>query len=427
MVKSLKIILKKILGKNIFRVPINTYKKVLYRFIYPLYQRGVVMYIKQKEKINIVFVASSLSMWRYQNIYTLLSKHSRFKVSIVIVPFSSYSKDQQRNDIKALKAYFNSLRIQYYIGDSTSNNILKDLHPDILFYPQPYDGLFNSHYDYRYFRKRLLCYYPYAFWMSANDWSYNMPLHNYAWKLFYSTELHRKDAQTFAFNKGKNVEIVGYPNADNFLLKEHIDFWKPQAKCKKRVIWAPHYTIFSDDYVKQSNFLWMADFMLELTNRYADEIQFVFKPHPRLLTELYKHDDWGKENTKRYYAEWGKRENTQLEEGGFIDLFMTSDAMIHDSGSFCVEYHYSRNPVMYIADNFEEQLIGKSDFGKTAMRLHYVGKCKEDIVYFIENIILQGEDPMKPNREHFYKQYLLPPNGKSVAENTMDIFLKTFC
>ena len=27
----------------------------------------------------------------------------------------------------------------------------------------------------------------------------------------------------------------------------------------------------------------------------------------------------------------------------------------------------------------------------------------------------------------FYNKYLLPPNGKSVAENTMDVLLKAFC
>lgn len=424
--QPLKSIIKKVLKKNITTI-LKTYKEFLFCIVYPLYQKGLVMYIRRKDKINIVFIASSLSMWRYQNIYALLSKHPRFKVSIVIVPFAPYSKDQQKNDIITLKTYFDSLGIQYYLGDSTSKNVLKDLCPDILFYPQPYGGHYNYQYDYFYFKNRLLCYYPYAFWMSANDWSYNMPLHNYAWKLFYSTELHRKDAQTFSFNKGRNVEVVGYPNADNFLLKEHNDVWKPQAKRKKRLIWAPHFTIFSDGYVTQSNFLWMSDFMLELTDKYADRIQFVFKPHPRLLTELYKHEDWGKDKATRYYEEWKTRENTQLEEGEFIDLFMTSDAMIHDSGSFCVEYHYSGKPVMYIADNFEEQLKEKGDFGKTAMRLHYVGTCKEDIINFIENVILRGDDPMKMDREHFYKKYLLPPNGKSVAENTMDVFLKTFC
>ena len=423
----LKIYIRKIIGKNLTSLLSYIYKEILFCIIYPLYQKGLVIYLRHKNKINIVFVASSLSMWRYQNIYKLLSEHSRFYVSIVILPFSLYTEDQQKNDINALKSYFDSLGIQYFVEDIISQDILNKLSPDVLFYPQPYVGLYNTQNDYLTFRRRLLCYYPYAFWIAANDWSYDMPLHNYAWKLFYSTDLHRKDAQILAKNKGRNVEVVGYPNADNFLNNKHLDVWKTQIKRKKRIIWAPHYTIIDDGYLTQSNFLWMAELMLELTNIYKDKIQFAFKPHPRLLSELYKHEDWGKEKALAYYKEWETRENTQLEQGDFIDLFKTSDSMIHDSGSFCVEYHYTGNPVMYISDNLEQLLADRSEFGKLAMLNHYIGKCKDDIINFIENVVLQGNDPMKMEREHFYKNYLLPPNGKSVAENTMDVFLKAFC
>ena len=177
----------------------------------------------------------------------------------------------------------------------------------------------------------------------------------------------------------------------------------------------------------QSNFLWMSDFMLDIARKYSDSIQLVFKPHPRLKTELCLHADWGVDKTSSYYNEWASNENTQLETGEFIDLFMTSDALIHDSGSFCVEYHYSGNPAMFIAENFEEQVSQKGVFGQLAMRQHYVGKNKKDIVNFIENVVLNGDDPMKQSREDFYKQYLLPPKFRSVAENVMDVFLKEFC
>lgn len=403
-------------------------RKIRFRIVHPLYLKMLVWYVKHKKEINVVFIASTLSMWRYQHIYELLKKHPRFKTSIVITPIITYSRDQQKKDILTLRSYFDELGVQYHFQEEGELfDIREELNPDILFYPQPYPGHYNKKNDYYSFRDRLLCYYPYAFWMSLGDWSYNELLHNYAWKLFYSTVLHREDAKKYAENGGRNIEVVGYPNADDFLCKEHRDVWKPQPLRKKRIIWAPHFTIFSGGYLTQSNFLWMADFMLELTERYSDEVQFVFKPHPRLITELYNHEDWGKEKAEHYYGEWATRDNTQLETGEFIDLFMTSDAMIHDSGSFCVEYHYSGNPVMYIAENFEQQVAEKGEFGKLAMRQHYVGKCKDDIIEFIEEVVLKGKDPMKQGRDNFYKQYLLPPNGKTVAENTMDVFLKTFC
>ena len=140
---------------------------------------------------------------------------------------------------------------------------------------------------------------------------------------------------------------------------------------------------------------------------------------------MYNHPDWGKQKTDAYYEAWATQHNTQLETGGYIDLFMTSDAMIHDSGSFCVEYHYTKNPVMYMAKNFEEQVSVKGDFGQLAMRLHYVGSNQSDIIRFIDDVVQNGNDSMKEHRNDFYNQYLLPPNGKTVAENIIEVLLKS--
>lgn len=400
---------------------------ILYNTIFPLYQKLLVWRLRRKEQINVVFVAMSLSMWRYQELYEAISRNPRFKVSIVVMPSIKFVAEQRKKDREELINYFTSKRGHFVVvEDSSSDNMLKELCPDVLFYPQPYLENFEKKFDHYRFRFRLLCYYPYAFWMSKERWSYDQPLHNYAWKLFYSTELHRKDAQKYALNKGRNVEVVGYPNADNFLCGNHRDIWKPQGEVKKRIIWAPHFTI-TPSYVTQSNFLWMADLMLDIADKYSDKIQFVFKPHPRLFSELCKHADWGIEKAQHYYNEWRLRENTQLESGEFVDLFMTSDAMIHDSGSFCVEYHYSGNPVMYVAQNFEEQVTEKGEFGQLAMRKHYVGQSAKDVIRFIEEVVLGGNDPMRVEREEFVKQYLNPSYGKTVVENTMDVLLKAFC
>ena len=78
-------------------------------------------------------------------------------------------------------------------------------------------------------------------------------------------------------------------------------------------------------------------------------------------------------------------------------------------------------------NDFEEQVEGKNDFGKIAMNLHYVGKDERDIIDFIENVVLNGNDPMKQQRLQFRNDYLLPPNGKTVAENTMDVLLRELC
>lgn len=405
-------------------------KKKIYLFFLPFYQYCLVQILKKKPRINVLFFAMSLPMWRYQNLYKLLSEHPKFNCYVVIVPCKSFTNSHQEEAIKELAAYFTKTKVPYVLGindDGSFLDVKKKIKPDILFYPQPYKDIIPDSFSYRRFYNKLLCYYPYAFWRSKDEWSYNLDFHKIAWKLFYSTELHRKDAIFYSSNRGRNVEIVGYPTADDFMSQSHKDGWKKSNVVKKRIIWAPHFTISDGGYITQSNFLWMADFMLELAEKYSNKLQFAFKPHPRLFSELCRNKDWGNSKTKNYYNRWDKLENGQVEKGEFIDLFMTSDAMIHDSGSFGVEYHYSRNPVMYIADNFEAQVSEMAKFGQLAMQQHYVGKTKQDIINFIENVVLKGDDPMKTGREQFVMDYLLPPNGKTVAQNTMDIFLKTFC
>ena len=113
-------------------------------------------------------------------------------------------------------------------------------------------------------------------------------------------------------------------------------------------------------------------------------------------------------------------ENTQIETGQFVDLFMTSDAMVHDSGSFAVEYHYSKKPVMFVSKDMTPVLSTLSDFGKKAYGLHYIGGDEAAIRRFIDKVVLGGDDPMREQREQFFSDYLLPPEGKSVAQNMLD-------
>lgn len=391
----------------------------------------LVQHVQAGTPVNVVFIAMNVAMWRYQRLWELMQQDKRFNVSIVLSPCIDYDREQSINELEKLRAYFDERNMPYVDYDLEHNaapvDIRKTLNPLLMFYPQPYEHLLTPEHDCMSFYDRLICYYPYAFWTSKGKWSYDFHFHNLAWRLYYSTSLHLKEAQTTASNKGRNVRVVGYSNADDYLNSTFNDVWKPQADGRHlRIVWAPHYSIVEQfGLVPRSNFLWMAETMLELASKYQDKIQLAFKPHPRLLTELYKHPDWGKEKTDAYYAQWESRPNTQLETGGFIDLFMTSDAMIHDSGSFAVEYHYSRKPVMFVSRDLNSILDTQSEFGKLAYDMHYIGKTTDDIDSFVTHVVMEGNDSLKEKRDKFYNDYLLPPNGKTVAENTIEDLLKS--
>ena len=193
--------------------------------------------------------------------------------------------------------------------------------------------------------------------------------------------------------------------------------WKKQEKEKKRIIWAPHFSIGTDGYLHRASFLWLNEVMWQIAQEFKDEVQFVFKPHPRLLSELYRHPEWGKKRADDYYEMWKSGENTQLETGEYIDLFCSSDAMIHDCGSFSAEYHYTGKPVLFVSDDFDAIYQGLDDFGTMCLDLHYHALNVQDIRAFIQDVILQGDDSLREKRELFRKRYLLPEDRPQFAES----------
>ncbi len=402
-----------------------------YRNVGRVQQRRVDL-VRQRGKVRVVFLAMSVPIWKYQHLYELLRRDGRFEVTIVISPSIDYDKEQQRQDVVGLRKFFDENNISYVDFDITGQtepfDIKNKIDPDIIFYPQPYERLLVSQHDCINFYDRLLCYYPYAFMTGKGKFSYDFHFHNLAWRLYYPNEEIRHEAEVTAWNKGRNVRVVGHPNGDDFTYWDGTDPWKPMSdgRPRKRIIWAPHFS-FDDKFgqLPRGNFLWVAHFMLDLAQRYQEFVQIAFKPHPRLLTELYNHPDWGRQRTDDFYQLWADMENTQLELGNYIDLFMTSDAMIHDSGSFVIEYLYTHKPVMFISRDINHFLTGQTDLSREAFAQLYIGKEEREILDFVDNVVLGGDDPMLPQRMAFYQRHLLPPGGKSVAQNTLDDLIES--
>lgn len=401
-------------------------KSIFYNTVVPLWHLLLVSKIRKEKKIRITFIVIKISLWKYQALYDILSKDNRFELSIVLSPSTKYSRESQLEDLKNMRRYFDQLGISYVDWNLENNHDPVDIktiiNPHILFYPQPYDAFLTPKHRYTLFWKSLICYYPYAFWMIAENWGYNLRFHNIAWKLYYGTTYNLEDAKKISLNHGRNVKVVGYPDSDILQKPPKFDPWKCNNKRVKRIIWAPHFTIKSaiKGVPPRSNFLWMADFMLDIAQRYSDKIFIAFKPHPRLQTELYKHPEWGKSKTDMYFKKWSLISNGQLETESYFDLFKCSDAMIHDCGSFSADYLYLNKPVMFVSQNIEYLKSTVNDLGKFIYACHYIGKNNDDIISFVDKIVVNGNDSLKPTRETFIKNYLITNENVSVAQKTYD-------
>ena len=385
-------------------------------------QRQLIKRLRGKCRINVMFIVSSLSMWNHQHLYEMLRRNIRFKTTIIFVPFNVYSDEDNKKTLLQLKNYFQQHNTPFIIYDEldfSHQSFEEQFSPDILFYPQWYEELYPNPIDIKSQTEKLLCFIPYGIGITPVGIGANEKAANLAWRIFQTCDAHLRASQALMSCQGDNVMVVGHPRADEYALPSIFNPWKIQEKKKKRIIWAPHFTIEEGiSPLQRSNFLQIADAMWKISQVYKDKVQFAFKPHPRLISELYRHPQWGKEKTDAYYQQWANGSNTQLETGEYVELFKTSDAMIHDCGSFTIEYLYVQKPVMFISRDIEnlKRTDKMLDIACEALDVHYIGFTEQEIQSFIENVVLKGNDSNKSQRQSFFHKHLFRSSKKTATK-----------
>lgn len=401
---------------SIYRWCKRKYLWILQRIAYKV---AIYKVRKKNGPLNVLFIVFEQSLWKYDSLFQLMLKDECFNPTIFVCPNEAIEKELMIARFEETYSYFSCIKKYptYSAYDDNMNLMnIDDLLPDIIFYPTPYLHNFPVQYNQYSLRKYLKCYVNYAFVNVPYSWSIASAFQGLMWLYLIECESNQQLALSYSRCEFQNTRIVGYPIYDEYQKnKGEIYMWKDADSKFKRIIWAPHHSIEGHNgLLSLSTFLETAEEMLELAENLKDKFQFAFKPHPFLLEALYKHPKWGKEKTNLYYRKWKEGENTTLVDGVYMDLFKSSDALIHDCGSFIVEYLYSNKPVMYLGNSREEQ---SNIVGKRAYRCHYHGTTIEDVKQFINKVVLNNIDSMKQEREQFYNEVLLPPNGVSVAEN----------
>ncbi len=378
------------------------------RFYTNIYIPTRSFFLRKKKRIRIVFMLGNLGAWKTEALYKAMLAHHRFDPILVI------SKTHDEDDRDNLKNYCKKKGYDFYETECISNPLWDKFRPDIIFYQKGYGVEFINNF------KSLLCYSPYGFRSSLEDWSFKTACFQNSWQIYYENSTLSRYYTSEMGGNFNNGYATGIPPMDEMSVPKDLleDPWKGNSK-KIRIIYAPHHSINPENWWQTSTFLETGELMLDLAERYSDRIQWAFKPHPLLRYKLEK--IWGKEKTDSYYNKWANSEWSQYESGKYLGLFKHSDAMIHDCGSFVEEYLCSGNPVMYLVrpGGIEQNW---NEIYKKAFDLHYKGSTINDIKQFIKNV-LEGSDNLKSQRESFYAEHLTPPFGKSACDNIIDCIL----
>ena len=399
-----------------------------------VYQTQTLDRIRKKNKIEVVFIIYLEAEWKYEELYRIMIKDSRFEPVIVICPYISFGEETMFREMKRAYEYFKKGLYNVVIAFDDNNNnkwldINEELKPDIVFFSDPW-GISRPEYLITNFKKVLTCYVPYTFVISyLNEGYFNGSMHNLVWKFFLETKIHKKISKQYSNINGKNTIVTGYPGLDVLLKKDYQPkyVWKIKDKKIKRIIWSPHHTISGQGAtLNYSTFLKYYDVMFEIADKFKNRIQIAFKPHPMLRLKLNLDDVWGKEKTDTYYNKWAELSNGGLFEGEYVNLFYTSDGIINDSSSFLIEYLCTNKPQLFLVnDNSVSDRF--NEVGKKALNTVYMGKTVTDIENFIETVILNKQDVMGKERTSFFNSVVKPPNNVTASENIFNyIVLQIF-
>lgn len=323
-----------------------------YLYIHTLKNR--INRVRRKKNIRVLFAVAETATWKNDCLYRTMLEHPRFTPFILILPDEQKEASLSKEEVDACFDFFSrkGYTCSYPYQNGKLINIRNALKPDIIFYQKPYKAYPRNLLYYKNM-SALFCYTNYAFHSLLVDWANENDFFKLMWQNYYENTSAYTDLRRKFPDVSSNVVVTGLPVADLFLDEKHKDKWKKTDEKRKRIIWAPHFSISDDGGLSYSTFLSIAEGMLEFIKTTRLPIQIAFKPHPLLKSELYTYPSWGKEKTDHYYSAWESLSNAQLETGEYVDLFMSSDAMIHDCGSFTIEYHYTLKPVLYLVNGKE--------------------------------------------------------------------------
>lgn len=432
MIDALKKIVRQLLPYSIRRhmhimsLP-TTLKEDFYIGTIQKRQKKALLNLKGKEVIKCCFFALNEEVWKYDDVIKIMQTDSRFSPIVLVCPVVNYGYENMIERMNQCFDYFKKKGyetiLSYDSQENTYIDVRKAISPDIIFYTNPYEGLIDNRYYIDKFRDILTIYVPYSI-NNSNAWisNYDLLFENLLWRHYLPTDKHKSYAIKYGRNKGVNAVTVGYSGIEELINPNHKigpNVWKSDNQKLKRIIWAPHHTIQSvgKGSLYYSCFLRYCETMLVLALKYKDSIQIAFKPHPLLKNKLELL--WGKSKTDDYYQKWETQENTCVKEGDYIDLFLTSDAMIHDSGSFISEYLYVNKPVMRTLNEIDES-VKMNDFAMECLANHYLAHNEVEIEQFIQDVI-NNNDPLKGQRTKFVKEVLLPQGSPS--QNIIDDIL----
>ncbi len=371
--------------------------------------------IRRKDKIKVGFVTREAAEWCGDNLYNYFANDERFETTVFLCLRMDKPKDELvRKDFARGVEQFKTRGLNV-MPLAEQDSPVPD--QDVLILLTPYFHVLPNAFRLNNLTARTLLYHiPYGF--SVSKWDiYNTPVFHVCRKFFADTQYYINVLERKCRTGMPRGVFGGYPKLDSFFKPDmHFKFdWKMARPDAKKIIYAPHWSIKSG--IKYATFQWNYRFMYDFAKAHP-EISWVVKPHPNLLFSAVESGLFpSTEAFEEYLQAWNDLPNAQVYTGAYYQaLFATSDGMIHDSGSFIIEYQYVNKPMIFLRRDTQEF----NDLGAAILNVSYLvdGKDLQGIAELMKSIFLMGNDPKRDERQKFFDEHLnyFKHNGMTASE-----------
>ena len=315
----------------------------------------------------------------------MLQDKNYWDVKVVIIPDVLRGEVHAKNTYEKTKKYFVEKYGEEYVIDGYNSE--KDEYYDLLdqfdivYYANPYDCMVHKYHSIEYASHKnvLPIYVSYGYDVGQYTTLGRLygPELNLVWKCFADTRYSLKDFKKYQVNRGKNVVLAGYSKMDELAKIEE------KKREKKKILITPHHTI-DCDILPLSNFQYYSDLILELPKMYPG-IEFVFRPHPLLFTNLVNSKKWSEKQVEEYLKKLNELGVEYSNEGDYMHLYRECDAIINDCGSFTVEWLYTgkKGCFVYNKDLSEDKI---TRLMRKAISCYDIARSREDIISFVDKI-----------------------------------------
>ena len=386
--------------------------------------------VRRGGKVRVAFVLTSEAKFDFASIYRAMQNKALYEICLFV--FDEYYKDRlfNRDNYASLKEYALRLQRENYnvvwgYDDNDDPVAIESWKPDVIIYNSCYMSDSEEPHDLiKAVHNHLSCFVPYGMHVNRNHYYHfeNETVFS-AWIHFFDTRAAMSECMKTSFTSGSNAVLSGWPMLDEYADEPGMKGY-PEAQKRPMVIYAPHWSI--EAISNLASFHIHASRFIKLLAE-NPEMDFVFKPHPRLGPEIRMRENKGSETSIKYddylaYCEnWAHAANgSVVTDSSFIQLFKQAACLITDSFTFLLSWLPTKRPCIFIINPEGPQDINPFfyEFMLPVMDTYYICRSWEEFQAAFRLVVKEGNDPKAPDRERLCNELIcnLGYSGEFIAE-----------